>query len=256
MQSSERIPENLFAEGHYLGKPAELDDEIVARRLRLVRRIPGFCGTAYSLLDIGCGTGVSMLALAPEMRECTGSEFELSHRGEFERYRAMRGLENCKWVLHDIETQALDESYDRIISFEVIEHLRDERSVQRYLGHLRPGGLMAISVPNKWWIFETHGSQRLPILRWNRVPFLSWLPKPIHERVANARIYTKRRIVRLLEDAGFDVLSATYVTAPLDVLPDGRLRRLLTGTLFAGDTTRVPALATAIFVVARRPQGR
>jgi cyclopropane fatty-acyl-phospholipid synthase-like methyltransferase len=187
------------------------------------------------------------------MGECTGTEIEASHQGEFERLRAERGLERCRFLLHDIETQTLDERYDRIISFEVIEHLRDERNVRRYLDRLGDEGLMAISVPNKWWIFETHGSRRLPLLKWNRVPFLSWLPRPIHERVANARIYTKRRIVRLLEDAGFRVLEATYVTAPLDVLPAGRLKRLLTSTIFARDTTRIPFLARAILVVARRP---
>ncbi len=58
---------------------------------------------------------------------------------------------------------------------------------------LKDGGLAAISVPNKWWIFETHGA-RLPLLPWNQGPVLFLASELIHERFANARIYTKKRI--------------------------------------------------------------
>lgn len=252
MEKPGRIPSELFADGHYLGRPADFGDRIVERRVRLVRRLPGFCGEDRSLLDIGCGNGASLFALAPAMGECTGIDVEARHRAAFEHQEATTGLANCRFVLHDIEREPLPGRYDRIISFEVIEHLRDERSVRRYFEQLRPGGLMAITVPNKWWLFETHGA-RLPLLPWNRVPLLSWLPRPLHERVANARIYTRRRIVRLLEQAGFHVTRTLYVTAPMDVLPEGALKRLLTERVFARDTTRVPFMATSILVVAERP---
>jgi 2-polyprenyl-3-methyl-5-hydroxy-6-metoxy-1,4-benzoquinol methylase len=245
------IPDELVVDGHFLGQPADFDHKIVQRRVRLVRRIPDFCGGAFRLLDVGCGNGASMLALAPAMGDCTGIDIEPLHRAAFERQRAASGLTNCRFLVHDIELGPLDERYDRIISFEVIEHLRDERSVRRFFDQLAPGGLIALSVPNKWWIFETHGA-KLPLLAWNRVPFVSWLPKPLHERVANARIYTRRRIVRLLERSGFTVTGTAYVTAPMDVLREGRLKRFLTSWVFRGDTTRIPLLATALFVVARR----
>ena len=107
-------------------------------------------------------------------------------------------VRNCEFKIFDIEKEKLNEKFDRIISFEVIEHLKDENNVKAYYEALKDGGLAAISVPNKWWIFETHGT-RLPLLPWNRVPFFPWLPKPIHERFANARIYTKKRIKNLLK---------------------------------------------------------
>jgi 2-polyprenyl-3-methyl-5-hydroxy-6-metoxy-1,4-benzoquinol methylase len=252
MEKTKRIPTELFADGHYLGRPADFDDRIVQRRIRLVREIRDFCGRDFSLLDIGCGNGASLFALAPAMKECTGIDIEPIHRPAFERHKAAHALTNCRFVVHDIERGGLDEMYDRIISFEVIEHLRDETSVRRYFDQLGPGGILAVSVPNKWWVFETHGT-KLPLLPWNRVPFLSWLPRPVHERIAGARIYTKRRIVRLLERAGFTVTHASYVTAPLDVLPEGRVKRFLVSHVLTNDTTKVPLVATAIFVVARKP---
>ena len=110
---------------------------------------------------------------------------------------------------------------------------------------------MAITVPNKWWIFETHGAD-LPFLPWNRVPFFSWLPRVIHEKYARARIYTKKRIRLLLEEYGFELLQSDYVTAPMDVLPDGQLKNWLIQSVFKNDTTRIPFKATSIFVVARK----
>ena len=92
----------------------------------------------------------------------------------------------------------------------------------------------------------------LPLLPWNRVPFFSWLPKFIHERFANARIYTKSRIRKVMEDAGFEVLSIQYITAPMDVLKDGWLKRFVLKYIFNTETTTIPFLSTSIFVVARK----
>ena len=105
--------------------------------------------------------------------------------------------------------------------------------------------------PNKWWIFETHGAN-LPLLPWNRVPFFSWLPKAIHERYANARIYTRERIVRLLEKHGFTVLDTEYVTAPMDMLPKGAFKNFVIKYFFNSDATRIPFKSTSIFVVAKK----
>ena len=132
-----------------------------------------------------------------------------------------------------------------------IEHLRNEDSVSAYYNVLKDGGLAAITVPNKWWIFETHGA-RLPLLPWNRVPFFSWLPKPIHERYANARIYSIDRIVKLMEKNGFTVIDYCYITAPMDVLKEGPLKRFLVKNIFKGDSTKIPFLSTSVFVMAQK----
>lgn len=244
----ERIPAALFREdGHYLGRPADAGDRIVSRRLRMVQRIPGFIGADLTLLDAGCGNGASMLALAAHMKYCLGVDVTDEH---FPR----AGQGNCTFLRMDMERDAPPEQFDRVISFEVIEHLEREESVRFYYDALKDGGLMAISVPNKWWVFETHGA-KLPLLPWNRVPFFSWLPRPVHERLANARIYTKGRIVRLLERHGFTVLSTDYIMAPMDVLPDGAFKRFVLNRFFYHDTTRIPFKSTSIFVLAKKEAG-
>ena len=252
MRYSDRVPDELIREGHYLGRPADFTDKIILRRVRLVKQIPGFCGKEYDMLDIGCGNGASTLMLAAEMKYCLGIDVESTHQPEFEAQRQQQGITNCDYKLHNIELEPLSRQFDRIISFEVIEHLSDDKNVSKYFDALKPGGMMAITVPNKWWIFETHGA-KLPLLPWNRVPFFSWLPTPIHERFAHARIYTSQRIVNLLKGAGFEITDVKLVTAPMDVLKEGKLKDFVVRNVFDTDTTENPMKAVSVFVVCKKP---
>lgn len=251
-----RVDETLFVglhpsgKGeHYLGRPADSTDKIITRRVELTKAIPGFCNKDLSLLEIGCGNGATLILMSDEMKTCTGVDV-FDHTAEFKKTKAEKGITNCEVLLKNIEQEDLNQKFDRLICFEVIEHFNDDKTVQRFTRWLKPGALCAISVPNKWWVFETHGA-RLPLLPWNRVPFFSWLPRAIHERFANARIYTKPRIKNLLEQNGFEVLEMKYITAPMDVLKEGALKRFLLKTIFNTETTSTPFLSTSIFVVAR-----
>ena len=245
------VDKKLFVEGHYLGKPAEFTDRIILKRIALTEQIKDFCGKNLTLADVGCGNGASMFLLADKMRKCVGIEVFSTHKDSFEQMKQQTNAQNCKFQVFDIEQQTYPEQFDRIICFEVIEHLADDRNVKALYNMLKSGGKAAISVPNKWWIFETHGA-KLPFLPWNRVPFFSWLPRFIHERFANARIYTKDRISKLLISAGFEIEEMQYITAPMDVLKDGALKNWLLTYIFKGNTTNVPFLSTSIFISARK----
>jgi len=239
------------------GIPADFGERIVARRARIVANYPGFAGPELNLLDAGCGNGATTFALAGLFRTCVGVDISSEYVESYRREAARRGIHNCTAIMDDLCNSSLaDESFDRLVSFEVIEHLQDEQQAVRALYRLlKPNGMFAVSVPNKWWVFETHGAY-LPLLPWHRVPFFSWLPAAIHGRFAKARIYTKRRIVALLKDAGFRVRDVYYITAPMDRLTVPLFHALATRTLFRGDTTRVPFLSTSIMAIGDKPQHR
>ena len=83
MHYHERIPQALFREnGHYIGRPADPEDRIISRRIRILQSIPDFIGENYSLLDIGCGNGASMFALAGKMKHCHGIEINNDHEND------------------------------------------------------------------------------------------------------------------------------------------------------------------------------
>jgi cyclopropane fatty-acyl-phospholipid synthase-like methyltransferase len=252
MRYKDRVPKELFNEnGSYLGRPADFYDKIIERRINLVKSIKNFTGKKLSLLDIGCGNGASMFLLADKMNRCVGIDITDEQEIELNNFKNSNNIENCEFKVLDVVHSNPKERFDRIISFEVIEHLSSESGLKYYFDSLKDDGILAITVPNKWWIFETHGAN-LPLLPWNRVPLFSWLPKFIHERYANARIYTKRRIKNLLKKNGFIIKECKYIMAPMDVLPKGKLKKWLLTYIFNKDVTSIPFKATSIFVVATK----
>ena len=235
--------------------PADLAEFIVARRIALLLDVEGFMSPDAELLDIGCGNGATLLRLADSYRKCHGIDISEEAGTRFINEAKQRGLSNCSFSVQDIDRMdPTDKTFDRIICFEVLEHVRDDLlaavTIRRLLA---PKGMAAITVPNKWWIFETHGAY-LPYLPWNRIPFFSWLPTRIHDRYAKASIYTKNRISKLLKDAGFTITRICFVTAPMDRISWTMLQRVARRTLFAPHSTPIPFLATSIMAVVSREQ--
>lgn len=248
MSNTSRVDKDLFKDEHYLGKPADDEDKIINRRIEILERYPEFFNGNMSCIEAGCGAGATITRIASRFQKCLGIDI-FDYSIAFEKQKQKHAANNCEFRMLDLEKELPREQFDRLISFEVIEHLKNENSVEAYFKIIKEGGMAAITVPNKWWIFETHGA-KLPMLPWNRVPFFSWLPKVIHERYANARIYTSARITQLLKKHGFTIMDHCYVTAPMDVLKDGLLKRILVKYIFGNNTTAAPILATSVFVIA------
>ena len=233
------------------GRPAAYGDEIVRRRYRIAAgRLPL---EGKLILDFGCGNGAQTLEFLDAVRGVIGVDVDDADLQTFAAYLRSNGIAKALPVRYDGDGLPLaDHTVDAALSFEVLEHVRNEsRALSEIHRVLKPGGSLILSVPNKWWIFETHGA-RLPLLPWNRIPFVSWLPAPLHRRIARARIYRRRQIIRLLQKAHFDVQGTTFVTAPLDVITLEPVKRLLRRVLFRNDETSNPFLATAIMVVATK----
>jgi SAM-dependent methyltransferase len=241
------------APGHIArGKSAQATDLIIERRHRMVQPFIG--NRRGTLLDFGCGTGPQTLLFLDDVDHIVGVDVDESSIRSFRELIATRSLSSrVEAVQYDGTTLPLaDASVDFAISFEVLEHVLDERRALEELHRvLKPGGRLAMSVPNRWWVFETHGAA-LPLLKWNRVPFFSWLPKPLHDRWARARIYSRGEIVKKLRTAGFTIDEAVYITAPMDVVKNAQLQDLLRRSIFRGDRTAVPFFSTAVLVVTSR----
>jgi 2-polyprenyl-3-methyl-5-hydroxy-6-metoxy-1,4-benzoquinol methylase len=233
------------------GKPAEYGQEIVKRRTRIVTKFLSL--TDKEILDFGSGNGAQTVELwkhGCRIVACDIDKADLATLSEYITNKAIKGITPLMYDGGRIP--ASGEQFDAVVSFAVLEHVADESFALREIHRvLKPSGELVLSVPNKWWVFETHGA-RLPLLPWNRVPFFSWLPKPIHSRFAKARIYRKKEILLLLEKHGFEIRDSCYMTAPMDIARPPALQRFLRSRVFKNDETTTPFLATEIFVHCRK----
>jgi 2-polyprenyl-3-methyl-5-hydroxy-6-metoxy-1,4-benzoquinol methylase len=233
------------------GKPADYGQEIVKRRFRLTAERLEFRNK--TVLDFGCGNGAQTVEFLETGCHIIAVDIDQQDLSVLKDYITANNLTSIVPMQYDGHSLPLQSaSVDIVVSYEVIEHVEDESQALNELHRvLKPEGCMIISVPNKGWVFETHGAH-LPLLPWNRVPFFSWLPRTIHRRYAKARIYRKNEIIRLLQSHSFDVLEALYITAPMDVVKTPWIKKLLRATVFSGDTTKIPFLSTSILVHCRR----
>ncbi|WP_067070061.1 class I SAM-dependent methyltransferase [Carbonactinospora thermoautotrophica] len=236
-----------------LGIPTEYGFELPRKRHALAR--PYLAGPDATLLDFGCGNGANTVLFAPDVRQVVGVDVVPEHVEQASKYAAEQGLGNVEYVLYDGDRLPFpDASFDNVVSFEVLEHTADDRHALAEVRRvLKPGGVLAMSVPNKWYLMETHGFDLRPRwVKWNRVPLLSWLPTPIHERYACARIYTRRRIFRLLEAGGFEVLEHRYIMPPFDRVNRPLPRKVLRAVFRRIDASPLRVIGVAHFIAARR----
>jgi ubiquinone/menaquinone biosynthesis C-methylase UbiE len=183
------------------------------------------------LLDFGCGNGANTVLFAPDFASVVGVDVEPERIAEARATAADRGLSNLEYSVYDGERLPFpDRSFDCVVSFEVIEHTRDDRAALKEIARvLKPGGLFCGSVPNKFYLMETHGFN-LPfseVIPYSRVPFLNLLPRAFYQRFGNANIYTRRQFAALLDEAGFSRPEASYIRPPFDKVSSERVQKLL-----------------------------
>ena len=99
------------------------------------------------ILDLGCGWGSFSLWIAaryPDIDVQAVSNAE-GQRRYIESERDRRGLTNLTVVTADINTFVPDGQFDRVVSVEMFEHMRNyERLMTRIASWLRPGGALFV----------------------------------------------------------------------------------------------------------------
>jgi SAM-dependent methyltransferase len=165
------------------------------------------------VLDCGCGMGFYLMTMGSlrslRLIGCDEDPARLA--------RARREGVPAQLVRNDIQHQPFaDGSFDKILCSEVLEHLSDDGAGMRDLARiLRPGGILAISVPHARYPFWWDPINRLWIALGGQ-PFRSG---PIAGIWSNhQRLYEPGDLLAGLRDAGFSVErieEATHYCFPL-----------------------------------------
>lgn len=204
------------------------------------------------LLEIGCGTGHNLAMLgrfgALEACEMDAGARDLS--------TARLGKQVGASFLPDLKAYPADH-FDVIALLDVLEHVPEDRpALEAIVGRLKPGGALLLTVPANPWMWSAHD-----------------VAHHHHRR------YTRRGLVRLARDTGYEIellspfnsllfpaIAAARIVGKLrgeqasdDTLPRPIVNRALKAifSFEAGLVGRMPMpFGVSLVAVLRRPQAR
>ena len=103
--------------------------------------------TAWDALDIGCGTGLVTLSLAPQLGSITGVDSSSAMLVKLSEKVKTSGITNVKTALCDLSAGQLPEGkFHLIISAMTLHHIKDPETLLSSLrSRLYPGGWVAFA---------------------------------------------------------------------------------------------------------------
>ncbi|WP_445738572.1 class I SAM-dependent methyltransferase [Mariniflexile sp.] len=140
----------------------------IAPWLNSIQRLNG-----ANILEIGCGTGISTLALAEQGANVTGIDVDEGALNVAKDRMKIAGLEADLHLMNadEIKDNFKTKKFDFIIYYAVLEHMTvKERlsSLKQAWDMLPEGGFLAvIETPNRLWYYDSHTAA---------MPFYDWLP--------------------------------------------------------------------------------
>jgi SAM-dependent methyltransferase len=219
------------------------------RRLQLARRYTPL--EERRVLEFGCGLGVYMSAMRRYTPHVYGFDIEV------ERLQAAHraGVDGTAAAVGERLPYA-DAAFDVVFSNDVLEHVADDAACAREIMRvLRPGGRAVIYVPNRRYLFETHGIFWRGRYRFGNIPFVNWLPDRWRNALApHVRAYRERELRRLFALPGARVVALTQISGGFDNIirrlgPAGRVLRAVMQGL---DETPLRAFALEHLIVVER----
>lgn len=130
----------------------DLLNEHVARYAFAARMAKG-----RRVLDAGCGSGYGAAKLAQEAQEVLGIDIS---QGTVDDARQTYKATNLRFECADcLDIPAADGSFDLVVAFEIIEHLRDWRGfLEQVRRVLAPDGQFVVSTPNRLYYAEARAA--------------------------------------------------------------------------------------------------
>jgi SAM-dependent methyltransferase len=193
------------------GEPSYVWREGQQRRMQIITTAAGERIRA-TILENGCGIGMYVAHLLPFGGTVIGLEYDL------ERARTARQVSANILGAAGEALPFEPDSFDLILSHEVIEHVQDDRAaVREIVRTLRPGGRLVLFCPNRGYPFETHGVYWRGRYHFGNIPLVNYLPRPLRDRLApHVRVYTRRDLEVLFAGLPVQFISRSIIFGAYD----------------------------------------
>ena len=217
------------------------------RRLAMINQWAGIHGT---VLDNGCGPGVYLHAFEPFSQRRIGLEIE--------HERAVEAIPHSEGVTQGVGEYLpfATDSFDLILSNEVIEHVVDDRlCLSEMVRVTKPGGHIVIFCPNRWYPVEQHGIYWRGEYHFGNKWGVNYLPNGLRNRLApHVRTYTRAGLRRLYADLPVREAHYECIFGGYDNIAyrKPRFGRILKRTLYLLEQTPLSILGLSHFLVLQK----
>jgi len=148
------------------------------------------------ILDAGCGFGQYSYYLAKQNKnyKILAVDVKEDYLADCRKFFGEVGLNNVVFQVEDLVKFQNPESYDLIISVDVMEHILEDVTVfENFYASLKPGGMLIINTPSDQGGSDVHGEGEASF---------------IGEHVRDG--YNKEDITKKLQSAGFTNIKPRY----------------------------------------------
>jgi len=181
------------------------------RRLGMILRAAGE-RIRGRVLEDGCGVGMYVAHIQPFGGQVFGLEYDFERVREAHQRSALLACAAGEGLPYPAET------FDLILSHEVLEHVRDDaQAVREIVRALKPGGRLALFVPNRGYPFETHGVYWRGKYHFGNIPLVNYLPRAWRDKLApHVRVYSKRDLEKLFAGLSVKIIERTVIFGAYD----------------------------------------
>lgn len=163
-------------------------------------------------LENGCGVGTYLEHLEPHVGSIVGLEYDPERAQQ--AYQRIPSTVTAAGENLPFQPQ----TFDVILSHEVLEHVRDDRhSVAEMVRILKPGGLILVFVPNRGYPFETHGIYWQGQYHFGNILLINYLPSRWRNRLApHVRVYSTGDLEKLFLNLPVKVVQKQVIFGAYD----------------------------------------
>ncbi|MDH5507296.1 MAG: class I SAM-dependent methyltransferase [Anaerolineae bacterium] len=181
------------------------------RRLEMILQAAGE-RVSGRVLENGCGVGMYVERLQAYGGRVYGLEFELGRGAEAAKLSSLIVGAAGEQLPYPAE------SFDLILSHEVIEHVQDDgAAIAEMVRTLRPGGRLALFCPNRGYPFETHGVYWRGRYHFGNMPLVNYLPRRLRDRLApHVKVYSRRDLQKLFAGLPVKFIERTIIFGAYD----------------------------------------
>ena len=170
-----------------------------AVNLKRFRGVAGSLPKGARILDVGCGNGELLRALAEDRPDLGLYGLDWHFPAETRRDLEAKKINVIEGTL---EGEPLPENFfDCVLMYQLVEHLWEpDAGLKKLAGSLRPGGIIAVETP------DTDGYDRRFFSRGTWGGY--YVPRHLN-------LYNFKSLARLLENSGFEIVQQKSLPAPI-----------------------------------------